>query len=174
MGFRGVGKSSITHQYVDNHFVEGYNPTIENAFHKTIKYKGDDFQTEIVDTAGHDEYSIFSQQHAIGVHGYLLVYSISHKNSLELIKILNDKILNACGTDNIPRVLVGNKADLIQERKILTDDVKQLANEWGVPFIECSAKHNENISEAFRLLVGEIEKDNYPEPAPKESSCILM
>lgn len=47
-----VGKSSLTVQYVDGHFVESYYPTIENTFSKVIRYKGQDFATEIIDTAG--------------------------------------------------------------------------------------------------------------------------
>lgn len=46
------GKSSLTVQYVDEHFVDSYYPTIENTFSKVIKYHGQDFATEIVDTAG--------------------------------------------------------------------------------------------------------------------------
>lgn len=39
-------------QFVENHFVESYYPTIENTFSTVIKYKGQEFSTEIVDTAG--------------------------------------------------------------------------------------------------------------------------
>jgi small GTP-binding protein len=46
------GKSSLTVQFVDGHFVESYYPTIENTFSKTIRLKGQDYVTEIVDTAG--------------------------------------------------------------------------------------------------------------------------
>lgn len=46
------GKSSLTVQFVENHFVESYYPTIENTFSKTIKYKGQEYATEIIDTAG--------------------------------------------------------------------------------------------------------------------------
>ena len=46
------GKSSLTVQFVERHFVESYYPTIENTFSKVIKYRGQDFATEIVDTAG--------------------------------------------------------------------------------------------------------------------------
>ena len=47
-----TGKSSLTVQFVENHFVESYYPTIENTFSKTIKYKGQEYTTEIIDTAG--------------------------------------------------------------------------------------------------------------------------
>jgi Ras family protein len=49
---RYSGKSSLTVQFVDGHFVESYYPTIENTFSKIIRYKGQDFATEIIDTAG--------------------------------------------------------------------------------------------------------------------------
>lgn len=47
-----AGKSSLAVQFVDGHFVDSYYPTIENTFTKTIRYKGQDYATEIVDTAG--------------------------------------------------------------------------------------------------------------------------
>ena len=46
------GKSSLTVQFVDEHFVDSYYPTIENTFSKVIKHRNQDFATEIVDTAG--------------------------------------------------------------------------------------------------------------------------
>lgn len=46
------GKSSLTVQFVEGHFVESYYPTIENTFSQVIKHRGQDFATEIVDTAG--------------------------------------------------------------------------------------------------------------------------
>lgn len=137
----------MTVQFVENQFVEQYNPTIENTFHKVIKYGGEDFGLEIVDTAGQvsyliiwltallvktsdpdefyghgtncllqDEYSIFQRQYAVGIHGYVLVYAVTSKTSFEMVKIINEKILNALGTDKVPRVLVGNKKDLTYER----------------------------------------------------------
>lgn len=47
-----TGKSSLTVQFVDGHFVDSYYPTIENTFSKIIKHKGQDYATEIIDTAG--------------------------------------------------------------------------------------------------------------------------
>eukprot|EP00026_Physarum_polycephalum_P018113 Phypoly_transcript_19580.p1 GENE.Phypoly_transcript_19580~~Phypoly_transcript_19580.p1 ORF type:complete len:186 (+),score=22.38 Phypoly_transcript_19580:54-611(+) len=174
MGFRAVGKSTITVQYVENHFADTYNPTIENTFHKVIKHQGEDYQTEIVDTAGLDEFSIFPQRYCAGVHGYILVYSVTSKSSLEVVRTLNDRILNACGTEKIPRVLVGNKSDLVLERQISREEGQALANEWSCGFVECSGKHNENIAEIFKQIIIEIEKDNLHEPPPKKNDCIMM
>ncbi len=47
-----LGKSSLTVQFVDGHFVDSYYPTIENTFSKVIRHRSQDYATEIVDTAG--------------------------------------------------------------------------------------------------------------------------
>ena len=52
MGTRAVGKSSISLQFTENHFVDTYTPTIENTFVKTIKFGGTEYELRIVDTAG--------------------------------------------------------------------------------------------------------------------------
>eukprot|EP01087_Luapelamoeba_hula_P023436 TRINITY_DN860_c0_g1_i1.p1 TRINITY_DN860_c0_g1~~TRINITY_DN860_c0_g1_i1.p1 ORF type:complete len:185 (+),score=33.39 TRINITY_DN860_c0_g1_i1:203-757(+) len=171
MGFRAVGKSAITIQYTENHFVDSYNPTIENTFHKTLKYRGVDYDCEIVDTAGQDEHSIFPFRTMTGIHGYVLVYSVASRASLDVVVALNDKIIDACGTTQVPRILVGNKSDLHIDRVISTEEGKALADKFRCVFMECSAKHNENITDAFMMLLGEIEKQTAPEE-PKQS-CIL-
>lgn len=81
-------------RYVDNHFVESYYPTIENTFGKEVKIKNQDYALEIVDTAGQDEYSILNSKHLIGIHGYMLVYSVSSAQSFEMITVIREKILN--------------------------------------------------------------------------------
>ena len=47
-----LGKSSISVQLVEGHFVESYYPTIENSFSTIIKHKSQEYSTEIIDTAG--------------------------------------------------------------------------------------------------------------------------
>lgn len=47
-----AGKSSLTVQYCEGHFVDAYYPTIENTFSKEIQHKGQNFLTEIIDTQG--------------------------------------------------------------------------------------------------------------------------
>ena len=54
-----AGKSSLTVQFVDGHFVESYYPTIENTFSKTIRFKNQDYATEIIDTAGQVSMRVF-------------------------------------------------------------------------------------------------------------------
>lgn len=61
-----------------------------------------------------DEYSILNSKHAIGIHGFVLVYSVTSRNSFDMIQIVYDKIINFCGIKEIPCVIVGSKIDLSQ------------------------------------------------------------
>mmetsp|Transcript_10538 Transcript_10538/g.18461 ORF Transcript_10538/g.18461 Transcript_10538/m.18461 type:complete len:182 (+) Transcript_10538:69-614(+) len=172
LGARAVGKSAVTIQYVEDHFVDSYNPTIENTYQKSIRIRNDDFMTDIMDTAGQDEYSLFHAGYSVGVHGYVLLYSVTNRQSFEMIPIINDKLLNLLGTDKVPRVLVGNKIDQAGDRQISTEQGQRLAQELGCAFIECSAKNNLNVVEVFIRLLLEIEKIQAPSP-PEKTTCTI-
>ncbi|RHZ44825.1 hypothetical protein Glove_709g80 [Diversispora epigaea] len=173
LGSRAVGKSTLTIQFVENHFVDSYYPTIENTFNKVIRYRGQEIAAEIIDTAGQDEYSIFNETHAVGIHGYVLVYSITSRQSFEMIKIIRDKILLHTGTESVPIVLVGNKTDLHMQRTLSPDEGKELATQWKCAWTEASAKHNENITRIFELMISEIEKNLNPHE-DGNNGCVII
>jgi Ras family protein len=60
LGFRSVGKTALSTQFVEGRFVEDYEPTIENIHHKTIKMNQISFVTDVVDTAGMVSYRRWS------------------------------------------------------------------------------------------------------------------
>ncbi|GAC94593.1 hypothetical protein PHSY_002166 [Pseudozyma hubeiensis SY62] len=175
LGSRSVGKSSLIVRYVEDAFVDSYYPTIENIFQKTITHKGQEYDCDIIDTAGQDEYSILNSKHAIGIHGYMLVYSIASRNSFDMVQTVYDKILNYTGTESVPCVIVGQKSDLHVQRQVSEAEGKQLAAQLKAAWIEVSARHNANVAKAFESMLGETDKgttEGGPEPQP--SKCIVM
>lgn len=112
MGSRSVGKSSLTKKYISGEFEQSYYPTIEMTHQKTIVRDGITYDCEIIDTAGQDEYSLFHHKYAVGIHGYILVYSIASRQSFEMIQNLHDKILDFQAADKVCCVIVGQKSDL--------------------------------------------------------------
>jgi len=119
LGLRAVGKTSLTNSFVNNTFDDGYDPTIESNLHKVVRFRKVHFATNIIDTAGMDEYSRLSRNASVGVHGYILVFSILSKNSFDRIRQINDVLLNTLGdTLDIPRVLVGSMYDLVESRQV--------------------------------------------------------
>ncbi|KAF8064245.1 hypothetical protein FPV67DRAFT_1629313 [Lyophyllum atratum] len=175
LGSRSVGKSSLVKQFIENHFVDAYYPTIESTFSKTVNYKGVEYDCHIIDTAGQDEYSPVNAQHAIGIHGYVLVYSITSRTSFDMIQIVYDKIVDFCGVTDIPCVIVGSKSDLHQNRQVQSNEGQKLGQANGAAWIETSAKNNVNVGKVFELCLGEIERRTSPNQAePQVSRCVVM
>jgi len=175
LGSRPVGKSSLVIQFIENHFVESYYPTIEATFHKSVNYNGVEYDCDIIDTAGQDEYSILNSKHAIGIHGYVLVYSVTSRNSFDMIQIVYDKIISYCGTNDIPCVIVGSKTDL-QTRQVKQNEGEDLAKINKAAWVETSAKNDVNVGKVFELCLAEIEKraPAGSSEAPAANKCIFM
>jgi len=153
LGDGGVGKSCITIQFTQNHFVKEYDPTIENSYRKQITLDDESLMLDILDTAGQEEYSVMRDQYINSGQGFLLVYSVTSKRSFETSGELKDKIIQVKEREHYPIVLCGNKCDLEKERKVTTEEGREKAKEWEVPFFETSAKARINVEESFFQLV---------------------
>ncbi|GFS96315.1 GTP-binding protein Rheb homolog [Nephila pilipes] len=171
MGYRSVGKSSLTIQYVEARFVDSYEPTIENTFTKTTKVNGQEYFIKLVDTAGQDEFSIFPQSYSMDIHGYVLVYSITSERSFEIVKSIHHRLLDMTGKVQVPIVLVGNKVDLHMERTVSYEDGKRAAASMNAEFLEASAKQNESVADIFKRIILEIEKANGN--VQEKSNCVV-
>lgn len=104
--------------------------------------------------------------------GFLLVYSITSRVSLDDLMELREQILRVKDTDRVPMVLVGNKCDLDAERQVTREDGQYIASQWGgVSFIETSAKKKINVDEAFYDVVRQI---NRAAPSKVGSSLLVL
>ncbi|KAJ7804601.1 hypothetical protein B0H14DRAFT_3091781 [Mycena olivaceomarginata] len=135
-------KSSLVKGFIDGNFSEAYYPTIETTATKTIMYKRD-----------RDEFSQLKSQHAIGIHGYVLVYSIASRASFNMIQIIYDKILNYSGLSEIAAIIVGSKADLNMDRQVDSMDGQALAQRNNAAWIEVSALQNRNVGEPLSVAL---------------------
>ncbi|KAK0543665.1 GTP-binding protein [Tilletia horrida] len=175
LGSRAVGKSSICHRYVEKTFLPLYYPTIASTFDKELQFQGKSYTLEILDTAGQDEYSILNSKHAIGIHGYVLVYSVDSRVSFEMIDTIRDKILSYTGTESVPSVIVGQKCDLHLQRQVSEDEGKELAARIGCAWVEASAREDINVDKIFELCLAEIDPPGRPNgPEPQSSKCIVV
>ena len=153
LGGGGVGKSALTLRLVTDNFAEDYDPTIEDSYRKQIKVDGRPATVDIVDTAGQEEYNAMRDSWIRNGKGFLLVYSITNRGSFEEMETIMDEMTRARDDDNIPLVLAGNKCDLDgTDREVTKEEGQKLADQWGVPFFETSAKNSENVHKAFSNL----------------------
>eukprot|EP01089_Gocevia_fonbrunei_P010502 TRINITY_DN2335_c0_g2_i1.p1 TRINITY_DN2335_c0_g2~~TRINITY_DN2335_c0_g2_i1.p1 ORF type:complete len:212 (-),score=22.49 TRINITY_DN2335_c0_g2_i1:75-656(-) len=155
----GVGKSAITIRFVQNHFVEDYDPTIYDCYRKLIHIDAESIMLDILDTVRFEEYCDPGPNHIKQGHGFLCVYSITSRDSFNEVSSFMKEILMVHDNDKVPMILVGNKSDLtLTERVVAIAEGRELAQSFGCSFLETSAKTTENIEESFNQLVCEIKK----------------
>mmetsp|Transcript_7693 Transcript_7693/g.9564 ORF Transcript_7693/g.9564 Transcript_7693/m.9564 type:complete len:191 (-) Transcript_7693:60-632(-) len=176
LGAGAVGKSSITVRYISDNFRNEYDPTIEDYYRKLVEIDGEPALMDILDTAGQEEFLSMQDEFFRQGRGFLLVYSIVAKKTFEHCKDLREKIIRSRDEteDKIPMVLVGNKSDLKDKRDVKTKEGQQLAKEWGIPFIETSAKLGINKDEVFELLVREIRRIEGFSNAKNDNNCCII
>lgn len=158
-----------------NHFVETYDPTIEDSYRKQVVIDNQSCMLEVLDTAGQEEYTALRDQWIRDGEGFVLVYSITSRNSFSRIQRFHSQIQRVKESSNagsptgpsyltsqmpsnsyggpVPVMLVGNKSDKQYEREVSSAEGQALAKELGCDFVEASAKNCINVEKAFYDVV---------------------
>ncbi|EDQ87607.1 uncharacterized protein MONBRDRAFT_9855 [Monosiga brevicollis MX1] len=152
----------------------------KDSYRKQVVIDEETCLLDILDTAGQEEYSAMRDQYMRTGEGFLCVYSIDNKRSFDEIGKFREQILRVKDADSVPMIICGNKCDLEDKREVSTEEAKALAKQYGVPFLETSAKRRIKVDEAFYDLVREIRKVKQPalgttsaKPAKKGFCTIL-
>jgi GTPase KRas protein len=153
-GGGGIGaKSCAVIQFIQQQFASEYDPTVEDSFKKHLCIQGHNFLVDILDTAGQEDFSAVRDQYMRTNDGFLLGYDITSQSSFDEVAQFYDQILRVKDEDWVPMVLVGNKIDLEKDRKVTTEQGKQKATDWQIPFFEMSCLTRINVDEAFCTLI---------------------
>ncbi|XP_074593853.1 ras-like protein 2 [Brevipalpus obovatus] len=180
VGGGGVGKSALTIQFIQSYFVTDYDPTIEDSYTKQCVIDDRVAKLDVLDTAGQEEFSAMREQYMRSGEGFLLVYSITDRNSYDELQKFHRQILRVKDRDEFPMILVGNKCDLETQRVVSQLEGQHLGQLLRVPFIECSAKLRMNVDVAFHELVRFVRQFQAHERPPmkmikqkRRRKCIL-
>ncbi|XP_041133795.1 GTP-binding protein Di-Ras2-like [Polyodon spathula] len=152
-GAAGVGKSSLVLRFVRGTFRETYIPTVEDTYRQVISCDKNICTLQITDTTGSHQFPAMQRLSMSKGHAFILVYSVSSKQSMEELQPIYEQICQIKGdTQNIPIMLVGNKCDEAQ-REVEASVGESLASKWKCSFMETSAKMNYNVQELFQELL---------------------
>ena len=161
LGNAFVGKTCIISKASKNIFTETYSVTL--GFDKlpfNVKIDDKIISLELWDTCGTEKYKSLIKKFYKNSAAAIIVYSIESKESFDdIFKFWLNDVKLECNPD-IKIFLIGNKADLDNERKVKLKDAEKVSKENGFSyFCETSAKNGLNIKELFvqvaKILYGE-------------------
>lgn len=164
----------MTYRFINYNAPTEHDPTIEDRYKSSLHIDNEDYEVEILDTAGEDDYQNMLDMWISFGEGFLLVFAINDAESLDSLKKKHDRVLKSKHDESVPILLVGNKQDLENERKVSFSDAKALADSWGIEYIETSAKTNFNCKEAFEKLAQEIVAMKTSKNSKKHGGCCLI
>jgi len=164
IGPGAVGKTSLLHRFVENNFSFRYKLTIGADFlSKVIEgYPKPDTtcKLQIWDIGGQDRYKFLRSSFFDGANGALVVFDISRWHTYKELDDWISDLRDFAGKD-IPFILIGNKADLIEDINEEFDKIsaEDLAKRENSLFFSTSAKTGENVEEAFLNLTQRMLKN---------------
>lgn len=153
IGNSNVGKTALAQKFVYNFFKANLLNTIGIDYvTKNVTINGKNILVKIWDTAGQERFQQISYQFIRKAEGIAFVYDISNRTSFDSLKKSIEDVLQL--KDNISYMIVGNKADLNDEERVVSEwEGQQLANEYHVPFYETSALNGQNVNKSFKFLI---------------------
>ena len=100
---------------------------------------------QIWDTAGQERFKTIISRYYKGAHGIIVTYDITDRDSFNAVHTWMEEVEKYSPNDKYTRILVGNKSDLETGRAVSTDEGQEMANHYGVRFMETSAKSCKNV-----------------------------
>ena len=160
IGDTSVGKTNMLSRYISNE----YNPNSQSTIGvelstKNYIFDNNEVKVQIWDTAGQEKYRSITSSYYKGAQGCLLVYDITRKETFDNIDKWFSELKNSSNSD-ITAILIGNKCDLSNERKVTTEEAQKKAKLLNMAFMETSALDGSNIDKAFSELVSNVYQKN--------------
>ena len=112
---------------------------------------------QIWDTAGQERFRTLTASYYRGAHGIIIVYDVTDRETFENVRQWMHEI-ERFANDTVCKVLVGNKSDLEDRRKVAREEGEELARHYGIPFLETSAKNNRSVEESFVTMATQIKE----------------
>ncbi len=174
IGDSAVGKTNLLTRYTEDKFDESSRPTIGSDYYKLHKNQGDHaLLIKFWDTAGQEKYRSLSVKFYENAHAVLIVYDTCRRETFDKIDFWLQEVRNNCRRP-VKIMLIGNKTDLVDSRKVSTEEAKLFAMQNEIMFMETSAKTNQenSVNKAFDAIIEDTAKILIQEELEKEREHI--
>uniref|UniRef100_A0A8C6HZT7 small monomeric GTPase n=1 Tax=Mus spicilegus TaxID=10103 RepID=A0A8C6HZT7_MUSSI len=145
IGDSGVGKTCVLFRFSEDAFNSTFISTIGIDFKiRTIELDGKRIKLQIWDTAGQERFRTITTAYYRGAMGIMLVYDITNEKSFDNIRNWIRNIEEHASAD-VEKMILGNKCDVNDKRQVSKERGEKLALDYGIKFMETSAKANINV-----------------------------
>ncbi|XP_028854120.1 ras-related protein Rab-43 [Denticeps clupeoides] len=157
VGDVGVGKTCVVQRFKTGIFIERQGNTIGVDFTmKTVEIQGKRVKLQIWDTAGQERFRTITQSYYRSTNGAIITYDITKRPTFQSVPKWMDDVKKYGGSNIVP-LLIGNKADLGEQREVPFQEAQSLAHQLDFfSAIETSAKESTNVDEAFNKMATEL------------------
>ena len=153
LGNTTVGKTAYLIRNTENKFRPSLSTVGIDMRNKKIELEnGKKVNVKFYDTSGQERYRSLAPNFIKKADGIILMYDITKRESFDTISSWWNDILEYKEKD-FPLILVGNKCDLEEERKVQKEEGENIAKEYNVKFYETSSKEGINIEDSFKELI---------------------
>lgn len=152
IGDEASGKTSLLLQFTEQRYLPTHQFTVGvDSGYKMVEIMGQAVKLQLWDTAGDDQFRAIVRSYYPQAAGALLVYDITNRASfLHLRERLQE--LRQATEQELFLLIVGNKCDREEERRVLPEEGHELALQHGCHFLETSAVTGHNVDTAFQLV----------------------
>ena len=156
LGDSGSGKTSFANRFTQNLFNPDEKPTIgAEYFQKIYYYNNQSIKLDIYCSSGNEKYRKISKYLYKEARSIILMYKINDENSFSNIKQYLDNI-RQFSIENPIIYLVGNFGDVLNDRQVNMQEIKEFAHEQELKSFEISCKTGIGINEVIMDLTKEI------------------
>jgi len=161
LGDSAVGKSSLLMRFCESRFDNNHVLTIGVDFKwKKVTRNERKLKLQVWDTAGQERFRTITPAYYHAAMGVVLTYDITDEETFKHVEYWVEQ-LQSHGDENVQRILVGNKSDLTDLRKVSAEDGRALAEKYGMSFFECSAKTGASVDEAFEKIADDVVANRF-------------
>jgi len=158
IGDSGVGKSCLLLRFADDNFTDSYISTVGVDFRfRTVTIDSKTVKLQIWDTAGQERFRTITSAYYRGADGIIMVYDVTSSESFDHVEEWLSEV-DRYANENTIKLLVGNKADLADERQVSEETAQRFADKLNISFLETSAKTSTNVETAFLTMAKELIK----------------
>ena len=153
-GDAGCGKTTLAQRFLTNLFKSDSKMTIGIDFEvKSLEVEAKKVKLQIWDFGGEERFRFLLPSYVRGANGGLFMYDVSNYSSIAHIDDWLMILSKEAPETHFPILVVGGKADLLNDREVSSEEGINIAKSRGVDgFIECSSKSGENVEITFEAI----------------------